>query len=60
MNNKKPTTITENKLEISNSNLKLEEKVSEPVFISQEKNYANKHGFHYRSSAQFYFEINKK
>ena len=29
------------------------------VFISQEKNFANKHGFHYRSSAQFYFEINR-
>ena len=32
---------------------------SNAIFISQEKNYSNKHGFHYRSSAQFYFIINK-
>ena len=29
------------------------------ILISQEKNFSNKHGFHYRSSAQFYFVINK-
>ena len=32
---------------------------SKSIFISQEKNFANKHGFHYRSSAQFYFIANK-
>ncbi len=29
------------------------------IFISQEKNFSNKHGFHYRSSAQFYFVTDK-
>jgi len=32
---------------------------SKSIFISQEKNFANKHGFHYRSSAQFYFIVDK-
>jgi len=34
------------------------QKGTKSLFISQEKNFANKHGFHYRSSAQFYFIVN--
>ncbi len=29
------------------------------IFINQEKNFSNKHGFHYRSSAQFYFRVDE-
>ena len=32
---------------------------SKSIFISQEKNFGNKHGFHYRSSAQFYFILDQ-
>tara|TARA_Y100000739_G_C20610178_1_gene468083 strand:- start:2226 stop:3758 length:1533 start_codon:yes stop_codon:yes gene_type:complete len=48
--NKLQKNLDDNK-NIKKSNFK-------PVFINQEKNFANKHGFHYRSSAQFYFLIN--
>ena len=35
-------------------------KKSKSIFISQEKNFGNKHGFHYRSSAQFYFILDQQ
>ena len=60
MNNKNSTKYKTSNLALSNNNINTVEETSKPIFISQEKNYANKHGFHYRSSAQFYFEINKK
>ena len=50
--------IKENKK--ANPNLdKNQENENKSIFISQEKNFSNKHGFHYRSSAQFYFVIDK-
>ena len=59
MNTRKSGTLKKIDLDLLSSALKIEEPDTKSVFISQEKNYANKHGFHYRSSAQFYFEINK-
>ena len=60
MNNKNSTKYKTNNIKSSNNNLNVEEVTPKPILISQEKNYANKHGFHYRSSAQFFFEVNKK
>ena len=54
------TKFYKNSLECLNEFEKPEVHNCKSVFISQEKNFANKHGFHYRSSAQFYFEINKE
>ncbi len=56
------TEISSNKIYSRSSN-KLDEitskESSKSIFISQEKNFANNHGFHYRSSAQFYFVVDK-
>ena len=50
------TEISSNKIYSRSSN-KLDEitskESSKSIFISQEKNFANNHGFHYRSSASF-------
>ena len=46
-------------MDLIDKNKKKEKDKFNSVFISQKKNFANKHGFHYRSSAQFYFVINK-
>ena len=48
-----------NKFEEADDNLDLkQEKNLKTILISQEKNFSNQHGFHYRSSAQFYFIVN--
>ncbi len=57
-------SINLNRIKETNLNLLFKDKSndkdrSNSVLISQKKNFANKHGFHYRSSAQFYFVINK-
>ena len=49
-----------NEVKEINSNLIIKQENNlKSIFISQEKNFSNKHGFHYRSSAQFYFVIDK-
>ncbi len=48
-----------NEVKKANKSLNVErEKNLKSILISQEKNFSNEHGFHYRSSAQFYFIVN--
>ena len=53
------TFIKSNEVKKANKSLNVErEKNLKSILISQEKNFSNQHGFHYRSSAQFYFIVN--